>query len=127
MFEKIEKWVNENVNCCACGVKLGTENAESVNMVELKKVATWIFPVFGRVDIPGYEPRALAFVCDECQANNVKIRHCIEWEGSARQIIYHDVDGLKDSTTVSHVDYYFGKLFRRQQLLRKAAENVTVN
>jgi len=127
MFEELEKWVNENVNCCACGDKLGTENAKSVNVVELKKVATWKFPVFGSVDVPGFEPRALAVICDKCLANKVKIRHCIEWEGTPRQIIYHDVDGLKDCNTMSQIDYYFGRLFRRQQLLRKAAGNVTVN
>lgn len=126
MLEEFEGWVRENVNCCACGDKL--ETAECINVVELKKVATWKFPVFGNVDIPGYEPRALAIVCDKCLANKVKIQRCIEWEGTPYQIKYHDVDGLKDcNKSVSHMDYYFGKLFRRRQLLKKAARETSIN
>ena len=126
MFEELGKWVSENVNCCACGDKL--ETAECINVVELNKVATWKFPVFGQVDSPGYEPRALAVICDKCLANNVKPQRCIEWEGTPYQIKYHDVDGLKNcNKSKSQMDYYFGTLFRRRQLLRKAAKQESGN
>ena len=126
MLEEFDSWVRENVNCCACGDKMETTNC--VTVVELKKVATWKFPVFGNIDIPGYEPRAMAIVCDKCMANKVKIRHCIEWEGTPYQTIYHDVDDLKDcNKSASQMDYYFGKLFKRRQLLRKSAQQQNVN
>ena len=125
MLEEFEGWAKKNVECCACGGPL--ETSECINVVQLKKVATWKFPIFGQVDIPGYEPRALAIVCDKCLANKVKIRHCIEWEGTPRQVKYHDVDGLKDCNNLSQIDYYFGKLFRKRQLIRRAARQRSIN
>lgn len=126
MIEEFNNWVIENVNCCACGGKL--EPTNYVNIVELQKVATWKFPVFGQIDIPNYEPRALAIVCDKCLANQVKIQRCIEWEGIPHQIKYHDVDGLKDSNkSASQIDFYFGRLFRMSKLLRKSIQQQNVN
>lgn len=125
MFEEIDDWARKNIECCACGGSL--ETSEFINVVELKKVAIWKFPVFGHIDVPDYEPRALAIICDECRQNKVKIQRCIEWEGTPYQVKYHDVDGLKDCNGMSQIDYYFGKLFRRRQLLKKAASERGVN
>lgn len=129
MLEEFNGWVRDNIKCCACG---GTLEASScINVVELEKVATWKFPVFGQVDIPDYEPRAMAIVCDECMRNKVKIQRCIEWEGLPYLIKYHDVECLKDSKkSVSQMDYYFGKLYRqrmRQRMQLKAARQESEN
>lgn len=126
MIEEFNSWVRENVDCCACGGKL--ETTDCVNVVEIKKVATWKFPVFGQIDIPGYEPRAMAIVCDKCLANQVRIQRCIECEGTPYQIKYHDVDGLKDcDKSSSQIDFYFGRLFRLRRLLRKSLQRQSVN
>lgn len=125
MLEEFHIWVRENVDCCACGDKL--ETADCINVVELQKVATWKYPVSGQIDVPGYEPRAIAIVCDKCLENKVKIQRCIEWERTSHQVTYHDVDGLKDSNSMSQIDYYFGRLFRQRHLLRKAARQECEN
>lgn len=119
MLEEFEDWVKKNVKCCACGGSM--ENSSYVTIVELKKLATWKFPVFGHIDVPDYGPRAMAVICEECIKNKVKIRRCIEWEGSPYQVKYHDVDDLEDAKkNVSQMDYYFGKLFRQRMLLNAA-------
>ena len=126
MLKDFNDWGRGNVECCACGDKLG--KTSFVTIIELKKVATWKFPVFGRIDVPGYEPRALAMVCDKCIVNKEKILRCVEWEGPGSQIKYHDVAGLKDATkSVSQMDYYFGRLFRLRMLERKAARQECEN
>lgn len=129
MIEEFNNWVRENVECCACGGKLETTN--SVNVVELNKVATWKFPVFGKIDVPGYEPRAMAIVCDKCLANQVRIQRCIEMieaEEIPYQVKYHEYDGLKDSDkSASQMDFYFGRLFRLSQLFRKSLRQENVN
>ena len=126
MIEEFNNWVRENVECCACGDELETTN--SVNVVELNKVATWKFPVFGVVDVPGYEPRAMAIICEKCLANQVRIQRCIEWEGKPYKVKYHDVDDLKDSDKrASQMDFYFGRLFRLSQLCRKSLRKENVN
>lgn len=121
MLEEFDSWARENIECCACGGTL--ETSRCVNIVELKKVATWKFPVFGQVDIPDYEPRAMAIVCDECMRNKVKIQRCVEWEGSPYLVKYHDVECLADSNkSVSQMDYYFGKLYRQRMQLKAARQ-----
>lgn len=125
MLKKFDDWARKNVKCCACGGML--ETSSCINIVELKKVATWKFPVAGSIDTPGYGPRAMAIVCDECVQNKIKIRRCIEWEGSSYLVKYHDVDELEDDKkNMSQMDYYFGKIFRRRMLL-KAARRVNGN
>lgn len=89
-----ECWVRKNVKCCACGGTL--ETSEFINIKETDKRATWKYPVFGHIDIPGYEPRAAAIVCDGCLQRKEKIRRCIEWEGTSYLITYHDIDSLED-------------------------------
>lgn len=125
MLEEFEDWARKNIECCACGGPL--EKSSCINIVELKKLATWKFPVFGHIDIPGYGPRALAIVCNECMKNKIKIRHCIEWEGSPYLVKYHDVDDLKDAKkSASQMDYYFGRLFQQRMALR-AAKQESIN
>lgn len=121
MLEKFKDWARKNVECCACGGTL--ETSICINVVELKKVATWKFPVAGHIDIPDYEPRAVAIICDECIQNKEEIRRCIEWEGSPYQVKYHDVDDLEDAKkNVSQMNYYFGRLFRQRMLMRAAKQ-----
>ena len=121
MIEEFDAWARENVDCCACGGTL--ETSICVNIVELKKLATWKFPVAGQIDVPGYGARAVAIVCDECIRNKVKIRRCIEWKGKPYKITYHAVDELEDAKeNVSQMNYYFGKLFRQRKLLRAAGQ-----
>lgn len=121
MIKEFDSWARENVECCACGGTL--ETSTCVNIVELKKLATWKFPVAGHIDVPGYGARAVAIVCDECILNKVKIRYSIEWKGSPRKITYHAVDELEDAKeNVSQMNYYFGKLFRQRMLLRAARQ-----
>ena len=112
-------WARKNIKCCACGGTL--ETSKFINVVETKKLAAWKYPVFGRVDIPDYKPRALAIVCDECIQKKEKIRYCIEWEGSPYQIKYHEIESLEDSNkSINQMKYYFGRAFRRRMLLRAA-------
>ena len=126
MLEKFENFIRKNVECCACGGTL--EESGCINIVELKKRATWKFPVFGHFDIPGYGPRAMAVVCEECMQNKVEIRRCVEWEGTPYQVKYHDVADLEDaSKSVSQMDYYFGRLFRLRKRIRKAARQQSEN
>lgn len=126
MLEEFENFIRKNVECCACGGTL--EESGCINIVELKKRAIWKFPVFGQIDIPGYGPRAMAVVCDECMQNKVKIRRCIEWEGSPYLVKYHDVNDLEDDKkSVSQMNYYFGKLFRQRMLIRRAARQECEN
>ena len=126
MLEEFDNFIRKNVECCACGGSM--EMSSCINIVELKKRATWKFPVFGHIDIPDYGPRAMAVVCDECMRNpKVKIRRCIEWEGTPYQVKYHDVNDLEDDKkSVSQMDYYFGKLYlqrMRQKAARQECEN----
>ena len=126
MLEEFDNFIRKNVECCACGGTL--EKSGNINIVELKKRATWKFPGFGHIDVPGYESRAMAVVCDECIQNKVKIKRCIEWEGTPYQVKYHDVDHLEDSSkSASQMNYYFGRLFRMRKLVRKAAREQSVN
>ena len=121
MIEEFEDWAKKNIKCCAYGGSL--ETSRFINVIETKKLATWNFPVFGHIDIPDYEPRALAIVCDECIQNREKIRRCIEWEGSPYLVKYHDLDELEDAKkNMSQMNYYFGKLFRQRMLLRAARQ-----
>lgn len=121
MIEEIEDWAKKNIECCACGGSM--ETSRFINVVETKKLATWKFPVFGHIDIPDYEPRALAIVCDECIKNKAKIQRCIEWEGSPYLVKYHDIEELEDAKkNVSQMNYYFGKLYRHKKLLNAAKQ-----
>lgn len=120
-----EDWIKKNIKCCACGGSL--ENSRFINIVKTEKLATWKYPVSGRVDIPDYEPRAVAIVCDECIKNKKEIRHCIEWERSSYLIKYHNIKSLKNSNkSISQMKYYFGRNFRRKMLL-KAGRQVSRN
>ena len=126
MIENIEDWARKNIKCCACGGPLDT--SEILNVCVTKKIATWKFPVCGSLECPGYPPKAVAFVCDECIKNKVKIRHCIEWEGSTALVKYHDIDSLEDEDEfLSKIKYQFGKIFRRRLLVMRAARQEGVN
>lgn len=121
MLEEFEDWIKKNIECCACGGSM--EENSCVNVVELKKVATWKFPVFGSIDVPGFKPRALAVVCEECERNKVKIQRCIEWEGSPYLVTYHNVDDLEDDKqNMSLLDFVFGKLYQQRNALRVAKQ-----
>jgi len=121
MFDEFNNWVRNNVKCCACGGTIETNSC--INVVELKKVATWKFPVAGHIDVPGYEPRAVAVVCDECILNKVEIQRCIEWEGSPYLVKYHDIDELEDAKEKeSQMNYYFGKLYRQRMKLKASRQ-----
>lgn len=117
MLEEFNDWIRNNVKCCACGGSM--EASSCINIVELEKVATWKWPVFGQLDVPDYEPRALAIICDECQRNKVKIQRCIEWEGSPYLVKYHNLENLADSNnSESQMNYYFGRLYKSMLLKR---------
>lgn len=126
MFEDIESWVRKNVKCCACGGSL--ETSRFINLVGLDKIATWKFPVFGRLDVPDYKPLAAAMICDECVQKREKVRFCIEWEESPCQeespykVRYHEVEDLEDSNRgEDQMKYYFGLKFKLRNLLLRAA------
>jgi len=109
-----EDWAKKNIKCCACGGTL--ETSRFMKAVEIEKLATWKYPVLGRIDIPDYGPRAVAIVCDECIQKKEKIRRCIEWEDSPYQIKYHDIESLEDvDKSESQMKYHFGRLFKTVQ------------
>jgi len=121
MFENIEVWIRRSIKCCACGGTL--ETSRYINVVGLKKLATWKFPVIGHIDIPGYKPRATAIICDECVQNNEEVRFCIEWQESLykepHRVTYHDVDTLEDiDKSEELMKCYFGRKFRRGMLIK---------
>lgn len=131
MIEEFENFIKQNIKCCACGGTL--ETSKVLNILVTKKIATWKYHIFGVLDCPGYPPKAMAFVCDECRKNEVKIRHCIEFEVSTGQVTYHDVDSLEDINEAScKMKYYFGKKLEeisavRNKLMLKAARERSVN
>lgn len=125
-MENLEEWARKHVKCCACGCKLDT--SEVLNICATKKAASWLFPVCGNLERPGYLPRAVAFVCEECMNNKVKIRHVVEWKGLSGLVTYHDIDSLEDADVImSKIQYYFGKQFRRKQLTWRGARQEGVN
>jgi len=131
MFEHIEDWIRKNIKCCACGGTL--ETSEFINVVKLEKVATWKFPVYGYVDILDYKPQAAAIICDECIRKKEKPRYCIEWEESPYhdspcQVKYHDVGSLEDTDrSMNQINYYFGRKFRLEKLLRRSVRQKNTN
>jgi len=83
------EYIRERVKCCACGGSLTT--SPHVNLVTLRRRATWEFPTSGNV-LTGEENVAVAIVCDECFEHPV--RHAVEFAGN--EVIYHPLDTLED-------------------------------
>lgn len=82
----------ERVNCCACGGSL--LESPHVNLVLLKKRATWKHPTGGNV-LTGYGPQATAVICDRCvEQEGAIIKLAVEFAGE--EVRYHPVAELED-------------------------------
>lgn len=79
-------------NCCCCDRTAG-QHGKHINLVALPYRAHWDYPVCDNLfDRTG--KRAVALVCDECQAEKRKIPTAIEWDGQQTKAIYHDIKDL---------------------------------
>jgi len=91
------KQVMEEGECCICG---GPLKGSQINFVNLNKIVTWPFPVWGNILVVD-EPwqRAMAILCDNCvdeEKGVIKgeVKRALEIRDGAP--VYHDVDELED-------------------------------
>ena len=91
-----EKWIKDNVRCCACGGSL--KRSRFINMIALDKLATWKWPVWGNVLLLNKYPmnRAIAILCDKCIEKNRKPKYAVEWDMKHNSVKYHLIKNLKD-------------------------------
>lgn len=88
----------ENGICCICAKPLSS--SKFVNMGMLNKRATWNYPTWGNVLLPGSGGRAVCFVCDTCQESEKKgtdpghVKYAVEISDS--EYILHSIEELED-------------------------------
>lgn len=75
--EDFEKQMMEE-KCCACDGIIG-ENGENINLVQLRRMATWKYPTSGNI-LTGTKNLAVAAVCNVCIENNVPIKFAIRFD-----------------------------------------------
>ncbi|RLA64062.1 MAG: hypothetical protein DRQ88_11540 [Epsilonproteobacteria bacterium] len=90
-MQKNNKWISENVKCCACGGKIGSEH---INIIQINKKATWSAPAGSIVSNQAGGFGALAVVCDDCIQNNKKLKFAVDWSGD--EIKYPSISELDD-------------------------------
>lgn len=87
--------------CCSCE---GPLEGSHVNFVQLMKVATWRFPVWGNVLVSDMGMRAMALACDNCvnpEKGTMKRKPKFALDLDGDEIRYHDVDSLEDARPIT--------------------------
>ncbi len=109
-YSDSEKLILEKGTCCICGQPLSS--SKYVNIGMLNKKATWKYPVWGNVLIPGCQGRALFYVCDRCQESSEKgidpgpVKYAVEVRN--KEFILHRVEELEDVPPVTEADIVEG-------------------
>lgn len=87
--------------CCICE---GSLEGSRVNFVQLMKLATWRFPIWGNVLLPEMGMRAMALACDNCvdpEKGSVKGKPKFALDLDGDEIRYHDFDSLEDAEPIT--------------------------
>jgi len=101
---EFSEYLLENGQCCICDDPLS--DSEHLNLIQLDKVATWKYPVWGNILSEDKEiNHAIAVVCDYCISPEGQIIGEIKFaievdmaEDKTQTIYYHDVRKLQSGS-----------------------------
>lgn len=120
------KQVMEEGECCICG---GPLKGSHVNFVNLEKIATWSFPVWGNILVDEPWQRAMAVLCDNCvdeEKGVIKgeVKRALEIRDGAP--VYHDVDELEDAPPITKKMVDDGERKRAQEAADSQRETLHI-
>lgn len=79
----------DNGLCCNC--KSPMKTSQNFNICQVKRKATWEFPVWGNL-ITGEHNMAIAFICDTCLAAERPVMFVVEMRQN--NLLYHPLEML---------------------------------
>lgn len=101
-----EELIRVKGKCCVCDTDLF--NSKHINVVQLDKIATWKYPVWGNIHYKIPTDGAAAIICDDCVDSGRfthELKSAIEFNQKAGDIIYHPIADLKDKVYTILVEH----------------------
>lgn len=118
MSKDFNQLIIEKGTCCICSKPM--KESKFISLARIDKKATWKYPVWNNVLIPGLEDRAVAIMCDGCrEASEISgvcgmIKYAVETRGE--KVIMHDIEELEDAAPPSLIvipnipDFFTGRV-----------------